>query len=137
MLFYSHSMEFCQVAREIWRTGLWNKPFESIPFLMPDALICKLGGVIYKILKFTLKNVNKDSFLPYLCSITYRKYNSLILFLTRIFCTKVCHYTLQNIVKTMFTLYGLAATTPAKLIFYQEVCALFPRFILFHGGDCC
>ena len=75
-------------------------------FLMPDALICKLGGVIYKILKFTLKNVNKDSFLPYLCSITYRKYNSLILFLTRIFCTKVCHYTLQNIVKTMFTLYG-------------------------------
>ena len=38
---------------------------------MPDALICKLGGVIYKILKFTLKNVNKDSFLPYLCSITY------------------------------------------------------------------
>ena len=75
-------------------------------FLMPDALICKLGGVIYKILKFTLKNVNKDSFSPHLCSITYRKYNSLILFLTRIFCTKVCHYTLQNIVKTMFTLYG-------------------------------
>ena len=43
----SHSMEFCQVAREIWRTGLWNKPFERIPFLMPDALIFKLGGVIY------------------------------------------------------------------------------------------
>ena len=75
-------------------------------FLMPDALICTLGGAIYKILEFTLKNVKKDSFLPYLCSITYRKYNSLILFLTRIFCTKVCHYTLQNIVKTMFTLYG-------------------------------
>ena len=44
-------------------------------FLMPDALICTLGGAIYKILEFTLKNVKKDIFLPYLCPITYRKYN--------------------------------------------------------------